>query len=364
MLEKFLFVIPTARIGGAERVMFNLISYLLTQHKDVTLVTMSRGKQLNGWTELERYNNFHWIIGKYKSEKSSLAPITAKLLSLNNRYKYDYIFSSHIHVNSYLCTLKKLGLFKESILISRESFTVFEKYNSYKKLLFKQVYYHLYGSQDLLICQTELMKNSLIINLGFRPVRKTEVIPNPVNLEYINSHIQNAIKEKVVIACGRLTDIKQFDLLINAFHQFSKIHPEYKLVILGDGILREKLQAQINTLGISKKVILVGKTANPFLYFAKSEIGIISSKREGFPNVLLEMMASGTSKIVTTPCTGGLSDIPSLIIANDTSMESILEGLNKAAILNDDLSFIYQKYISRNHSVDNFWNSVLQIVHD
>lgn len=364
MSEEYLFVVPTASIGGAERVMFNLVTYLLDKNKHVTLVTMSKGKQTNGWSELEHHSNFKWIPGFYKSEKSSLIPITSKLIDLDNRHKFDYIFSSHLHVNSYLSSLKRVGFFKKSYLISRESFTVFEKYSNYKKHLFKRIYCHLYGSQDLLICQTESMKSSLIINLGFRPVNKIEVIPNPVNLEYINSHIQNAIKEKIVIACGRLTDIKQFDLLINAFHLFSKTHPEYKLVILGDGVLREKLQAQINTLGISKKVILVGKTANPFLWFAKSEIGIISSKREGFPNVLLEMMASGTSKIVATPCTGGLSDISGLIITNDTSMESILEGLNKAAILSDDLSPIYQKYISRNHSVDSFWNSVLQIVHD
>lgn len=364
MSEKFLFVIPTARIGGAERVMFNLISYLLAQHKEVTLITMSRGKQPDGWTELEKYDNFHWIMGKYRSEKSSLIPITTKLLSLNTKYKYDYIFSSHTHVNSYLSSLKKLGLFEGSLLISRESFSVFEKHTDYKGMLFKQIYRYLYGKQDLLICQTKVMEKSLIQNLGFKPARKIGVIANPINLNYIKSHINSSAREKIVIACGRLTKIKQFDLLVNAFHQFSKIYPEYKLVILGDGALRAKLETQINILNISDKVILVGKTENPFEWFAKSEIGIIPSKREGFPNVLLEMMASGTSKIVTTPCTGGLNDIPNLIITDDTSMESILEGLNKAAILNDDFSPIYHKHIINYHSVDRFWDTVVQLVHD
>lgn len=42
---------------------------------------MSQGRQPNGWTELEKYSNFHWVIGGYKSEKASLAPITAKLIN-------------------------------------------------------------------------------------------------------------------------------------------------------------------------------------------------------------------------------------------------------------------------------------------
>lgn len=362
MSEKFLFVIPTARIGGAERVMFNLITYLLEQQKEVTLVTMSQGKQLNEWNDLEKYNNFYWIVGKYKSEKSSLIPITTKLLYLNARFSYDYIFSSHLHVNSYLSSLKTLGLFKGSHLISRESFAVFETHTDYKRILFRQVYHYLYGKQDLLICQTNLMKDSLIQNLGFKPVQKIEVIANPVNLDYINLNSRHTAKSKTIVACGSLIKIKQIDLLINAFYQFNKIHPEYNLVILGDGILRASLEAQVNQLGLSNKVVLKGRIKNPFEWFANSEIGVISSQREGFPNVLLEMMASGTSKIVITPCTGGLCDIPSLIITDDTSMESILKGLNEAAELNSDYSPIYQQYIAQNHSVPAFWSRVVNLL--
>lgn len=360
MSEKFLFVIPTARIGGAERVMFNLVSYLLEQEKEVTLVTMSHGKHKNGWTELEGFNNFHWIVGNYKSEKSSLAPITAKLLLLNTKIEYNYIFSSHAHINSYLSTLKKLGLFKSSVLISRESSVVFERYEGLIGLAYKLAYRFLYGEQDLLICQTELMKNSLIKNLGFKPVRKIEVLHNPVNTKYINSCITSTLKEKIIVACGRLFEIKQFDLLIDAFSIFSRKNPEYKLMILGEGVLRTKLEAQAESLKISEKVIFMGNVNNPFEWFARSEIGIISSRIEGFPNVLLEMMASGVSQLVTTPCTDGLDAIPNLIITEDTSKQSILNGLNKAVSLNNDSSHIYKKHILENHSVNNFWIKVLQ----
>lgn len=360
--ESILFVIPTAIIGGAERVMFNLAAYLLEQGKSVTVLTMSRGWKVDGWNELKKYSKFKWIIGTYSSEKASLIPTTVKLIHLDAKYKFDYIFSSHVHVNSYISQLKRLGLFKNSVLISRESFAVFETHTDYKGILFKQAYRHLYGEQDLLICQTKLMKNSLVKNLGFKPARKIEVIPNPVNLDYIKSNINSTAKDKTIVACGRLIKVKQIDVLINAFYQFSKVHPEYNLVILGDGVLRASLEAQISRLDLSNKVVLKGNIRNPFELFAKSEIGVIASQREGFPNVLLEMMASGTSKIVTTPCTGGLHDIPNLILTDDTSMESILEGLNKAAESNSDHSAIYQTYIAESHSVPVFWNKVKNLV--
>lgn len=367
MQKKYLFVLPTARIGGAERVTFNLIIFLLRDKNNIiTLVTMSRGKQESAWEELLSNSNFNWIIGYYKSEKSSLIPTTLKLIKLSKTFQFDYIFSTHIHVNSYLGSLKSIGYFKESHLISRESFSVFEKYNKgYKKFVLKRRYRFLYGSQDLLICQTEVMKNSLIKNLGFNPVKKIDVIPNPVNLDYIRSSIQDTIREeKLIIACGRLVNIKQHDLLIEAFDSFSKVHPSYNLVILGSGPLEDKLKDQLALLKLSNKVKLLGNVKNPYEWFAKAEIGVISSKREGFPNTLLEMMASGTSKIVTTPCAGGLSDIPGLIVTNDTTAESILEGLNRAATLSIDTSPVYQKYILKNHSVRSFWNRILQNLHD
>lgn len=361
--ESILFVIPTATIGGAERVMFNLAAYLLEQDKNVTVLTMSRGWKADGWNELKKHPKFKWIIGSYSSEKASLIPTTVKLIYLDAKYKFDYIFSSHVHVNSYISQLKRLGLFKNSVLISRESFAVFETHTGYKGILFKQTYRYLYGKQDLLICQTKLMKNSLVKNLGFKPVRKIEVIPNPVNLDYIKANINSTAEEKIITACGRFNKIKQFDLLIDAFYQFSKIYTNYKLVILGDGMLRTELEAQINRLNISNKVVLVGRVANPYQWFAKSEIGIITSKKEGFPNVLLEMMASGTSKIVTTPCTGGLNEIPNLTITKDTGSSSILEGLKKVATINEDFSPIYQKHIDENHSTHAFWSKILQLLY-
>lgn len=364
-LSKHLIVVPTAKINGAERVMFNLAYYLLEKGDHVTLVTMSRGKSSEGWNELEKHSNFKWIAGPYSSEKSSLIPISTQLLKLSIIEHFDYILSTHIHVNSYLNTLKKIGMFKKSKLISRDSHAVFERHKDPKKrFLFKLMYKFLYGEQNLLICQTELMKNSLISNLGFNPVDTTEVIPNPINLDYIKSNLHDLTKEKIIVACGRFHEVKQFNFLIDAFSKFSKKNPSYRLVLLGDGPLRPQLEAKANNLKVHEKVIFPGRVQNPFEWFSKAEIGVISSRVEGFPNVLLEMMASGTSKIVITPCTGGLENIPGLIITSNTFSESITSGLIKAAQVEESFTDVYQKYISDNHSIESYWGKLVKLSED
>lgn len=359
MVDKYLFVIPTAKLsGGAQRVMFNIAYYLVSKGEEVTVVTMSRGR-VPGWNTLEAYDNFEWLSGKYSSEKSSLIPITIKLKKLDIKNNYKYVFSSHSHVNFYLSSLKKIGFFSNAFLISRESTVVFDRYTGNKRKWYKLTYSYLYGEQDLLICQTRFMKESLIRNLGRSPVNNTVVIPNPVNVSFIKSNIVSVPSKKYIVSCGRLIKLKQFDVLINAFNRIVDFYPEHKLVIIGDGEEGEALKNQVSYLGLNDKIIFTGNVENPYQWFSSAEIGVVASSIEGFPNVLLEMMASGTSKIVTTPCADGLTDIPNIIITEDRSESSIVEGLMSALNNDDNYSDEFSITIRDKYSVESFWNSVL-----
>lgn len=359
MVVEYLFVIPTATLnGGAQKVMFNIIHYLINNNEKVTLVTMSRGK-VAGWDVLEKHRNFNWVAGDYLSEKSSLMPITTKLIALDKRHNYKYIFSSHLHINSYLSCLKKLGFFSNSFLISRESSVVFERNTNYKRYFYRLAYKYLYGKQDLLICQTQFMKKSLMKNLGKDPVSNTVVIPNPVNISFIESNIDCSSQHKYIVSCGRLIKLKQFDVLINAFKKITSAYPEHKLIIIGDGEEKGNLINQVNLLSLEEKVVFTGNIKNPYKWFSCADVGIIASSIEGFPNVLLEMMASGTSKIVTTPCAGGLKDIPNIIVTENCSEYSIIESLIEALGDNHSYSEKFKKTIKERYSVESFWNTVL-----
>ena len=203
------------------------------------------------------------------------------------------------------------------------------------------------------------MKESLIRNLGRSPVNNTVVIPNPVNVSFIKSNILSAPRMKYIVSCGRLIKLKQFDVLINAFNRVVGLYPDHKLVIIGDGEERRALKNQVSYLGLEDKIIFTGNVENPYQWFSSAEIGVVASSIEGFPNVLLEMMASGTSKIVTTPCADGLTDIPNIIITEDRSESSIVRGLMSALNSDDNYSDEFSISIRDKYSIESFWNSVL-----
>ncbi|PVV20993.1 MAG: glycosyl transferase, partial [gamma proteobacterium symbiont of Ctena orbiculata] len=81
-----------------------------------------------------------------------------------------------------------------------------------------------------------------------------------------------------------------------------------RLIILGDGRQREKLQAMSDELGISEVLALPGFTANPYAYMKRADLFVLSSRWEGSPNALTEAMALGTA-VVSTDCPSGPNEL-------------------------------------------------------
>lgn len=356
------FALPTGVLGGAERIVFNLAMMLLKNGHYVTIYIMSRGEQA-GWEHLKSYPRLTLIVKNYGSEKTSLPAFLFNLFYLSYNHNYDYALSSHSHINGVLSFMRKIKLFKTSFLISRESTFVFERYFGFWRYIFKFIYKYMYGAQDLLICQTENMKLSLIENLGYKPAKKVEVIPNFVNIDFILKQINSSkLNDKpfpfLIVACGRLIPLKKFDNLIEAFSDIHHNFPQVGLVIIGDGPEREKLEKMVSSKKITYKVIFTGKISNPIQWFNKANLGVISSEIEGFPNVLIEMMASGTSHIITTPCTDGVKDIPNITITESCTVDSLKSSLVSLLTNPIDNSLSNIKYINDYRSVDSFWKKI------
>ena len=104
----------------------------------------------------------------------------------------------------------------------------------------------------------------------------------------------------VIGAIGRLSHEKAFDVLINAVDQLIDTGLEATLLIAGDGPERETLQQQIDSLGRSNHIQLLGHIADPRELFAALDAFAISSRSEGLPNVLLESLACGVPVVSTT----------------------------------------------------------------
>lgn len=118
--------------------------------------------------------------------------------------------------------------------------------------------------------------------------------------------VQECIEEnkKIVLAVGRLNTQKGFDLLLKSWVQVTKIMPEWKLKIVGEGEQRAKLTKFIEENKITESVELVGMTDNLSQYYRQAEIFCLSSRVEGFGIVLTEALAFGLP-IVSFECGPG-----------------------------------------------------------
>ncbi|MFH1057553.1 MAG: glycosyltransferase [Pseudomonadota bacterium] len=107
-----------------------------------------------------------------------------------------------------------------------------------------------------------------------------------------------------LIAMGRLDPQKNFPLLIRVFARVAAAHPDWRLVILGEGPLRAELTALAAGLGLAGRVHLAGRVADPFTHLRRADVFVMSSDYEGFPMSLLEAMSCGLPVVATDCCTG------------------------------------------------------------
>lgn len=133
-----------------------------------------------------------------------------------------------------------------------------------------------------------------------------------------------------LIAAGRLTEQKQFGLLVDVFSRLAARHPGWDLKILGEGELRRPLESQIAQRGMSGRIQLPGVVRDIGGELAASDLFVLSSRFEGFPNALLEAMAAGLA-CVSFDCPSGPREL------SDEGRAARLVTLGDAAALEGEL---------------------------
>ncbi len=136
---------------------------------------------------------------------------------------------------------------------------------------------------------------------------KVHVIGNPLR-EVPAPVIAAGARSNTIAAVGRLVSSKGFDVLLSAFYHVKQQYPAWRLVISGEGPQRALLESQVSELGLDSSVSLSGRTSNVTGVLAEAAVFVLSSRYEGFPNALLEAMASGCA-CVATDCNSGPADL-------------------------------------------------------
>lgn len=163
--------------------------------------------------------------------------------------------------------------------------------------------------------------------------KKGIVLPNPLDISRL-PEVYTGEREKTVVSAGRLDTQKNFPLLIEAFGLFHKAHPDYKLVIYGEGSKRAELETLATQMLPEDSWSMPGRVDDLPQRICRCAIFALSSDFEGIPNVLIEAMAVGTPSVSTDCAPGGAASL----ISNGEN--GILVPVGDACALAQGLSYM------------------------
>lgn len=173
---------------------------------------------------------------------------------------------------------------------------------------------HMYPSADYIIGNSQGVSDDLLDITGL-PAERIQTIYNPVVTPELKEKAKADLDDPwfvegeppVVVAVGSLIGQKDYPTLIQAFAKVRKSRAA-RLLILGEGRERERLEALIAQLGIENDVRLPGFAQNPCAYMARAGVYVLSSRWEGLPTVLIEALYCGPP-LVATDCPSGPREI-------------------------------------------------------
>lgn len=293
--RKITFVNASLTDGGSERVMSIIANYLAEIGLDVTMILVR-----NKIRTYEVNDKVNLIQLELKSSNIVINFIKRiyRLRKIIKKSDTDTIVSFMTDIN-FITILSCLGLNKK-LLISERAHPLIGKDKNTKKPLFARIMIKiLYPIADVVVFQTEFAKKCYPEKIQLKSV----IIPNPISQNLLNPY--NGQRNKVIVAAGRLSEQKNFNLLISAFYQVTKIHNDFKLKIYGQGALLKELIDLTKKLDIEEKVEFPGYVDDLARCIMDASIYVSSSDYEGISNSMLEAMAMGLPTVCTDCPVGG-----------------------------------------------------------
>ena len=282
-MKRHIFFIGTLRNGGAERVVSILASKMAEQGMD-TEILMYYDKPV-----------FYEISPKVKLtvvEKESGTKSKGKNLLWIRKYFKEHakVVISFLAPFNIMAIAANLGSGTPIIVADRNDPTKVPS-----KFVVRKVRDFLYRFADGIVVQTQ--KNKAYFSKAVQ--KKSTVIYNPVDLKEYAGIALSTPKEKKIVTAGRLMPQKNQKMMIRAFAEVLDTHPDYELVIYGDGPSEGELKELVKQLGITENVSLPGNVKDLHERIKSAEMFVLSSDYEGMPNALIEAMCLGLPSIST-----------------------------------------------------------------
>jgi glycosyltransferase involved in cell wall biosynthesis len=306
---KVAFFLTAPNGGGAERAMIAVANYVASQGIAVDMVF---GRPSGPYRD-DIDSDVEVVDLGVDRLRKMLRPMSAYM----RRAQPDVVVSSLMPCDVVMLLGGRLhGWKKQGLIISVQSHPVQVGQHSQKRLdrLWPFFIRRLYPGADYVVGISTGVAEATAGLLG-RPAESVPVIHNPV---IIPGFSEKASREPdhpwfhddgppVILSAGRLTWPKDYPTLLRAFARLSK-RRDARLIIVGEGEERKRLEALIRELEIEDRVALPGFVSNPYAWMRRARLFALSSRWEGFGNVLAEALACGTP-VVSTNCPSGPVDI-------------------------------------------------------
>lgn len=301
-----LFFVSSLNAGGAERVAVTLAKAWAQRGDQVTLVPTWLTKH-DAFYPLDHGVRVVWLADNPGAGLARRLPGPGKWLQMRRvvrQVRPDVVvsFLTNVNVNALIATA---GL-DVPLVVSERTHPAWSQSAGRLLRLLRRLTYRRAGA---VVMQTRAGVPALKARAP--GVRNVAVIPNPLPDELLSDVVPDRAAGDVarkIMAMGRLVPAKQFDVLIDAFASLARRFPEWSLTIWGDGPQRAALTDRIRKLGMEDRIALAGRTSRPWEVLAGADLFVMTSRVEGFPNVLMEAMALGLP-CIALDCPSGPAEL-------------------------------------------------------
>lgn len=306
-VEKVTFFLATLKGGGIQKATLRLLREFSRRGIKTTLVVANGEGPVRRQVRAET----NLIDLRCRRIRNAVIPLIKHLV----KEKPQIGVSSQTHLNVLMIILRILSGFPKQLIVREHNTFVEEnvRQGSFLERIRPKLIRFFYPFASRFIAVSASAKQSIVKYARYK--KEIQVIPNGLDLDEIwkqknqsfaNPWESHYREKKLIVALGRLSKQKNLSLLLNAFALIDD--EDTHLLIIGEGEELDQLRELSRKLQVNEKVDFTGFIENPYPILSQAKVFVLSSKWEGFCNVVIEALACGVP-VVATDCPGGPADI-------------------------------------------------------
>ncbi|MBC2852545.1 glycosyltransferase [Cetobacterium sp. 2G large] len=345
-MKKILFCINSLTVGGAEKVLVQVVK-MLSKNKEFEIEVLTMKETKNFLVdEIEKVANYDFILSNEELKKGfKIVNSLKKKYRIEKKIKefdivIDFLDGDFYRYLKNINKKKIVWLHSSYSSLLKRKRDIAKKIRGYDKII--TICEEM--KEELLEIEKDLDK-SKVVNI-YNPFDFNEILEKS-NVEFLPEELEDSKRRYFVTVCRLKEDEKDVETLLKAY---SKYKGKEYLYIIGDGPDKEKLEKLSEELCLTEKVKFLGMKKNPYNWVKNSEAFILSSKLEGFGLVLIEALTLN-KKVISSSCKTGPKEILNngefgmlFEVGNEKELLKKIENVDKLDLNLEKLSKHLEKF--------------------